>query len=137
MGHDVVNEVAVVGAALIHRGRCLVAKRGAAMSHAGKWEFPGGKIEPGEDAAAALARELREELAITVSVGDWIGRGQARAGEALITLDVYRAALLEGAPLPSEHAAVAWLEAGELSSLDWADADIPVVATVAELLRRG
>ena len=71
--------VHVVGAAIMNDGRCLAAQRGPSMQMAGKWEFPGGKVEPGETPEVALTRELREELAISAEVGEWLG---PRCGES-------------------------------------------------------
>jgi 8-oxo-dGTP diphosphatase len=126
--------VRVVGAAIVRHGRCLVAQRGAQMSSAGKWEFPGGKVEPGERPEDALAREIAEELGIVILVGPWIGRGEARARRSVIVLDVYAAELTGGEPHPTEHAELRWLKADELSSLDWAEADVPILPSVAAWL---
>jgi 8-oxo-dGTP diphosphatase len=127
----------VVGAAVIRRGRCLVAQRGPTMSAAGRWEFPGGKVEAGETPREALARELREELGIEVAIGRRLGRGEARGGSAQIVLDVYAASLLRGEPRIGEHSAVAWLPGAELADLDWAAPDVPIVPAVVAALRAG
>ena len=117
-------------------GRCLVARRGQGMSSPGKWEFPGGKVEPGERPEAALAREIREELGAAVRVGDWLGRGEAIAGSRRIVLDVF-AAESESAEAfhPAEHSELRWLEASALGELDWAEADIPVLPAVKARMR--
>jgi 8-oxo-dGTP diphosphatase len=127
--------VHVVGGAVFAAGRCLVAQRSAVMSAPNKWEFPGGKVEPGETPAEALVRELFEELAIEVRVGERLGRGRASSGRLVIVLDVYAVELLSGTPTPREHASVRWLRAEELAALDWADADVPIVGEVAARLR--
>jgi len=127
--------VHVVGGAVFDAGRCLVALRSASMSAPNKWEFPGGKVEPDETPAEALVRELHEELAIEVRVGERIGRGRAAIGGLAIVLDVYAVELLSGTPTPREHASVRWLLADQLAALDWSDADVPVVAEVAARLR--
>jgi len=98
------------------------------------WEFPGGKVEPGEDPRAALARELREELGIEVNVGELAGSGRAQSGGRTIVLDVYFAQIASGEPHPHEHAAVRWLGPEELLALVWAEPDVPVVARVMERL---
>ncbi len=125
----------VVGAALIRDGRCLVAQRGATMSAPELWEFPGGKVEPGEDPRAALRRELAEELGIDAEIGEHAGRGEALVGGERIVLDVYFAKVAQGEPRPLEHRAVVWLDANGLGGLEWAAPDIPVVARVAARLR--
>lgn len=127
--------VHVVGAAILEAGKCLVAQRAARMSLAGKWEFPGGKVEPGEAAQVALVREIREELGLSVRVGQLLGSGSAPVGDTLIRLDVYAAWILEGSLQLKEHAQVVWATAEELPQFDWADADVPSVASVAAWLR--
>lgn len=120
----------VVGAAVIAEGRCLVAQRSSAMSAPGCWEFPGGKVEEGESPEEALARELREELGVEVEVGPFLGRGEAEGGRRRIVLDVYAATVLRGTPEAREHAALRWCGASELRELRWAEADVPVLASV-------
>ena len=105
------------------------------MSLTGNWEFPGGKVEPGELPEAALARELSEELGVEVQVGPFLGRGSATSEHRLIELDVYAAVLQQGNPVPREHQEVRWLGADELTDLDWAEADIPAVAAVQRFMR--
>jgi 8-oxo-dGTP diphosphatase len=124
----------VVGAAIVRDGRCLVARRGPAMSAPGLWEFPGGKIEPGESAEAALARELVEELGVEVEVGAFVATGRADGKDALIELDVYLARLVAGEPAAREHAEIAWLAGDALAGLAWAAADVPIVPAVIAAL---
>lgn len=122
--------IQVVGAAIIMGGRCLAAQRSADMSLPLKWEFPGGKVEPGETPERALAREIAEELGVRVEVGAWLGQGRAalRDGREVV-LDVYLAALLDepDAIVLREHAGCRWLDAHALHTLDWAQADVPVL----------
>src|SRR6478735_1015924 len=107
----------VVGAAIIRDGRCLVAQRGPTMSLAGKWEFPGGKVEPGEEPRAALVREIDEELGLQISAGDLLGSGSAPVGGRVVELDVYAATILSGTLVLLEHAQVSWATSEELSEL--------------------
>jgi 8-oxo-dGTP diphosphatase len=127
--------IEVVAAAIAHAGRCLIAERGPTMTLAGKWEFPGGKVEPGESPEAALRREIREELGVDIDVAERLGTGSARVGDKVIRLDVYAAFLRGGEPSLSEHSRIAWVSADELSSYDWAEADVPSVPAVAAWLR--
>ncbi|WP_432477294.1 (deoxy)nucleoside triphosphate pyrophosphohydrolase [Nocardioides sp. GXQ0305] len=113
----------VVGAAVLRDGRVLAARRTAPAAAAGRWEFPGGKVEPGETPEEALARELREELGCGVTVGPWL-RGSVAVGEHH-ELSVALAALVDGEPEPVEHDRVRWLAADELDAVDWLDADRP------------
>jgi 8-oxo-dGTP diphosphatase len=126
----------VVGAAIVSdQGRCLAAQRGPTMTSTGKWEFPGGKVEPRETRPAALMREIREELGLEIDVGPLLGRGQARGANRLVVLDVFLAYVRGGTLTLNEHQAVRWLAFDELESVDWADADRPVLPAVRQALR--
>jgi 8-oxo-dGTP diphosphatase len=127
----------VVGAAIIREQRCLVAQRGPAMSLPGKWEFPGGKVEPGEEPTAALGREVREELGLEIRVGPLLGSGSATVGSRLVRLDVYGATIASGTLTLREHAQVMWSASDELWGFDWAEADVPCLPHVQEWLRSG
>ncbi len=128
------REIHVVGAAILRDARCLAAQRGAAMRLPGKWEFPGGKVEAGEDPRVALAREVREELGLDVVVGELLGTGRDVGDDLVVRLDVYLATIAGGELRLLEHGAVRWLQAAELDSLDWADADRPLLAALRERL---
>lgn len=128
------REIFVVGAAIVRKGRCLVARRGANMSAPGRWEFPGGKVEFGETARDALQRELREELAIGIEVHESLGVGTVEEPTRRIVLEVFRAKWIDGTLNLREHAEVRWVGADDLDGLDWADADRPVLPAVRALL---
>jgi 8-oxo-dGTP diphosphatase len=109
-------------------GRLLACRRPPGKHLAGKWEFPGGKVEPGESPATALVRELREELEITVVPGAALtpvvhdyGRGPIRLIPILCTV-------VEGNPHPHEHSEIRWCTAADLQQLDLAAADLPILA---------
>lgn len=112
-----------------------MARRGAQMSLAGKWEFPGGKVEVGESPEVALAREIEEELGIQIRVAELLGMGSARVGSRAITLEVYAASIVDGVLALREHAEIVWADAESLLGFDWADADVPCVPAVADWLR--
>jgi 8-oxo-dGTP diphosphatase len=134
LASEIANPVPVVGAALLSSGRCLAAQRGPASSSAGQWEFPGGKVEPGERPEAALVRELDEELGIQVEVGDHLGRSEFVVRERRFTLDVYVVRLRSGVPTAREHAELRWLTADELGGVRWAIADVPHLPAVRAAL---
>ena len=124
----------IVGAAIIARGRVLACARADPPEVAGKWEFPGGKVEPGETEVEALIRECAEELGVRVEVGDRIGR-DVPLGHGRAVLRVYAARLVDGdRPRPLEHSELRWLPATELDTVVWLPADAPIVAALRPIL---
>jgi 8-oxo-dGTP diphosphatase len=122
----------VVGAAILDRGRVLAARRTSPAEAAGRWEFPGGKVEDGETAEAALVREIAEELGCTIEVTSWLS-GAAPIGEShLLTVAVTR--LVGGQPAPREHDRVRWLDRDRLDDVDWLDPDRPFLPAIASVL---
>ncbi|GAA3199829.1 (deoxy)nucleoside triphosphate pyrophosphohydrolase [Actinocorallia longicatena] len=126
--------VIVVGAAIIDGGRLLAAQRALPASLAGGWELPGGKVDPGESDEAALVRECREELDVTVKLLDRIG-GDWPLSENSV-LRVWTARLVEGAPRALEHSELRWLDDGALLDVAWLPGDLPVVEAVRPYLSR-
>ena len=124
----------IVGAAIISDGRVLACERAQPPEMAGKWEFPGGKVDPGETEVQALVRECQEELGVEVEVGPRVGDDIAMLGGTAV-LRVYVATLANGAqPQALEHSDLRWLAAGELHSVPWLPADAPIVHALAPLL---
>lgn len=116
----------VVAGAVYDRGRLLAARRSAPPELAGRWELPGGKVEPGEGPREALVRELREELGIEAEPGErvpgaWpLGRGYV--------LHVWTARVLSGEPRPlQDHDELRWLTRAEWDTVDWLEQDVPAV----------
>ncbi|GAA4694349.1 hypothetical protein Prum_049980 [Phytohabitans rumicis] len=98
------------------------------------WEFPGGKVEPGETDVEALIRECEEELGVRVAVGDRVG-GDVLLGHGRAVLRVFAARLLDGEqPQALEHAELRWLAADQLDSVQWLPADAPIVTALGPLL---
>lgn len=93
-----------------------------------KWEFPGGKIEPGETAQECLHRELMEEMGISVHIGQQLPNSSHCYCDFIITLYPFICNLEGGDIILHEHKTVKWLQPGDLSILDWAEADYPVIA---------
>jgi 8-oxo-dGTP diphosphatase len=121
----------VVAAAIVRDGRVLAARRVRPSALAGGWEFPGGKVEPGESGPDALTRECREELGVGVRVGPVLGR----AGDGRIALVLYRATLTDGAPAAgADHDALCWIGPAELDGLGWLPIDRDLLPTVARLI---
>ncbi|SHI99387.1 8-oxo-dGTP diphosphatase [Nocardiopsis flavescens] len=128
----------VVGAAIIRDGRVLAAQRAEPAALRGRWEFPGGKVDPGEDPADALVRECREELGVTVRAGEAVGGDvpfpptPGRTRPAVLRL--LRADLVDGEPRALEHLSLRWLLAADLGALAWLPADVPFLAPIGALL---
>jgi len=124
----------IVGAAIIADGRLLGCERAEPPEAAGKWEFPGGKVEPGESDLDALVRECEEELGVVIAVNDRIG-GDVPLAHGWAMLRVWLAEIVSGEPQAIEHASLRWLTPDEFDSVPWLPADAPIVAEVAKLLR--
>lgn len=117
----------VACAILEHDGKVLAAQRSATMRLPLKWEFPGGKLHPGESAAACLVREVEEELGVVIEVLRALPPCEHRYPDFAVRLHPFVCRYDGGALTLHEHCAVRWLAPEELLSLDWAAADIPVI----------
>ena len=127
------NPVKVTAAILAKDGRIIIAQRKSSDHLSGKWEFPGGKIEPGETPEVCLARELKEEFDIDVAIGEFLGSNVHHYDHVSIELMAYRASWVGGAIRMNDHKAYHWVTVGQLAEFDFAPADIPLV----DMLRRG
>jgi len=123
----------VVGAAIIRDGRLLAAQRAEPAELAGGWEFPGGKVDPGETDEDALVRECHEELGVKVALGERIGGDWPLSLSGV--LRVWTAELVEGEPQALEHLALRWLAPGELYDVEWLPGDLPLVEEIRPFLR--
>lgn len=127
--------IRVVGAIVERNGAVFAARRNAERSAGGLWEFPGGKIETGETPEAALRRELQEELGVDVAVGPFVDRSLSDVGTARIELSCYAAQFTgEDPTTSSDHDAMQWVPLTEMSSLQWAPGDVPLLEGLPERL---
>jgi len=125
----------VVGVVIVHHARLLAARRVHPPSLAGRWELPGGKVEPGETPEAACVREVQEELGCDVRLVRRLpGEQPVHHG---FVLWLYEAALVAGEPEPSEHDAIRWLGPEELDDVPWLPADLPLLVPLRERLLDG
>lgn len=122
-------EFDVVGAVLVVGGAVLCTQRGTG-DLAGMWEFPGGKVEPGETRREALVREIAEELGCLVRVGNEVGTTSHEYDLTIVNLTTFYCTLENGQPEVSEHSAARWVSPADLRELDWAPADVPAVDRV-------
>ena len=125
--------IAVVCAIIERDGRVLAAQRSRAKSQGGKWEFLGGKLDDGELPCDALVREIAEEMRIEICVGDALAPSTHDYGGFVVTLIPFLCTIADGEPSATEHEAIAWCKPGELAALDWAEADLPIVASYLAL----
>lgn len=121
------KHIHVACAIIEENGKVLATQRSAAMSMPLKWEFPGGKIEPGESPEGCLLRELMEEIGIAVQVGHALPPHTHKYSSFTVTLYPFACKISAGEIVLHEHAASTWLPPEELSTLDWAEADLPVI----------
>ncbi len=119
-------------AVLERDGRILIGQRKLGSRHALKWEFPGGKVEPGETAQGALARELREELAIQAAVGEELARYDFRYPDGPLThLLFFRVTQFEGEPRNLDFEQIVWERRKRLPGYDFLEGDIAFVRRLA------
>lgn len=123
----------VTCALIEHQGKILICQRSSAMKLPLKWEFPGGKIEPNESKEECLVREISEELGIQISLERALTPVPHTYPDFSITLYPFISKLIEGTPLPKEHAQIKWVKKEDLEAFDWAAADIPIVKEYLQL----
>ena len=122
----------VTAAILRNNNKVLIAQRAASDRLSLKWEFPGGKVEPGETCEECLAREIKEELGIDIRVDGFFDECLYTYPNGQILLKAYFSTWIGGNLVPTEHADHKWVHIHELDQFDFAPADIPLV----ERLRR-
>jgi len=119
--------VKVTAGILSRDGRVLIALRRPGKHMGGRWEFPGGKIEPGETPEQSLSRELREELDLRTRIGELLCSVPYEGDGVSLELMVYRVDAFEGTPVLREHQEIRWVTPQELRSYELADSDRRVV----------
>jgi len=120
----------VVAAVIEYGGKVLIARRKCSSGLGGKWEFPGGTIEPGETPEQCLARELQEELGIEPEVGEFIARSRVATNDLRLELLAFRVRSFKGEARASVHDELRWVEPRDLSSFDLAEADRQILPMV-------
>lgn len=116
-----------VVAAIIHEdGKIFATQRGYG-NYRHKWEFPGGKIEPGESPEEALAREIREELETEVRVGEFVGTVEYEYPEFYVSMRCYLCTIVSGDLTLVEHESAKWLDRNNLFSVDWLPSDLEII----------
>ena len=124
----------VTAAIILKENKVLIAQRAPNEKMAGKWEFPGGKIEPGETPRQCLSREIKEELEVGVKVLDFFGESIYRYDHGEIRLLAYFCRWISGDFTLHVHSRIKWVGRDELSSFDFASADVPLVEKLKTFL---
>ncbi len=127
------KRIEVVAAIIHHDGKILATQRGYGDFKDG-WEFPGGKMEPGETAEAAIVREIKEELAVTIEPEQLVTTVECDYPKFHLTMHCFLSKLTEGTISLIEHEDAKWLTKDELDSVDWLPADIEVVEKLKTML---
>jgi 8-oxo-dGTP diphosphatase len=119
----------VVAAVMERDGKILIGQRKRGGRHPLKWEFPGGKVETGEDPRAALVRELREELGVEARTGELLDAYAVRYGEGRLTeLQFYRVTEFVGEPVNLDFEQIVWERPERLSEYDFLEGDVRFIA---------
>ena len=121
-----IRQIEVVAAVIFDGTKILATRRGSG-NMAGQWEFPGGKIEPGETHQEALKREIMEELGIIISPDSFLLTIEYDYPEFHLVMHCYKCTILFGAPRLLMHSSAMWISPQELDNLNWLPADIQVV----------
>ncbi len=124
--------ITVICAIIQNEGKILIARRAADQRLAGKWEFPGGKVEDGESPEECLKRELEEEFGIQVEVGEFITSNKHHYDHISIELLAFHTKYISGEFTLTDHDTIEWVTPAELLNYDLAEADVPI----AEKLKR-
>lgn len=123
----------VVAALIWQEGRFMICQRPAHKARGLLWEFVGGKVEPGETKEQALIRECREELDVTLSVGDVFMDVVHEYPDLTVHLTLFNAVIAEGEPQKLEHNDIVWIFPKEIANYDFCPADVEILAKICEV----
>jgi len=115
------------------QGQILIDRRLSQGVMAGLWEFPGGKIEPNETVEACIAREIKEELGLEVSVGRHLITIDHDYKKFLVTLIVHHCSIVRGEPQPLECAEVRWVELAQINQFEFPEANYQIIKTLTQV----
>lgn len=131
--NEKLKRVEVVAAVLIHNNLVFACQRGYG-EFKDMWEFPGGKVEPGESPEDALRREIREELEVDINVGDLIETIEYDYPAFHLSMKCFACTIAGGSPHLLEHEAAKWLTSMQLCSVDWLPADVTLIPKIEKML---
>ena len=129
------NVTEVVAALIWQNGKFMICQRPAHKARGLLWEFVGGKVEPNETKEEALIRECREELAVTLSVGDVFMDVTHEYPDLTVHLTLFNATISEGVPRMLEHNDIQWITPREIQSYDFCPADVEILARICEVYK--
>ena len=124
------NVTEVVAALIWQNGKFMICQRPAHKARGLLWEFVGGKVEPNETKEEALIRECREELAVTLSVGDVFMDVTHEYPDLTVHLTLFHAAIAEGIPQKLEHNDIRWITPAEIPNYDFCPADVEILERI-------
>ena len=123
-----------VVAAIIRDGNMIFATQRGYGDYKDGWEFPGGKIEPGETPQQALVREIKEELDSEIAVGDYLTTIEYDYPAFHLSMQCFWCTIVEGTPVLKEHEAARWLDVENLGSVAWLPADLTIIELIKEIM---
>lgn len=128
-----IKTIHVVAGIIVEQERVFIAKRNPGGPAGGMWEFPGGKVDPGERPEVALARELQEELNLVAKVETPLGLFDTQVGDRIIALDCYWVLEFSGELHLTSHSESRWVSVDELGAYVFAAPDLPAIALIQRL----